>query len=153
VAWRAEYFARVTTGRELVGQLTDEAIHLSRREAISRLSGVVIGPDGEQSCAVVTLADTPKRDLHAILDELRDVAQGVGIDEPDVHLGGPPVVNAAIDRSSTQSLIRQAGTAGLVGLFVAALLSHGTHDRDCVHCRDVQRRAQPRGSCRWRVCR
>jgi len=30
-------------------------------------------------------------------------------------------VNAAIDRSSTQSLIRQAGLAGLVGLFVAWL--------------------------------
>jgi uncharacterized protein len=113
------YIARVTTGRELVAQLTAEPINLSRREAISRLSGVVIGPDGEQTCAVVTLADTPKRDLHATLDELRDVARGVGIDDADVHLGGPPVVNAAIDQSSTRSLIRQAGLAGLVGLIVA----------------------------------
>src|SRR4029453_14571316 len=81
-------FARVTTGRQLVNQLTSEPIHLSRREAITRLSGVVIGPDGEQTCAVVTLADTPKRDLHATIDELRIVARGVGINEADVKLGG-----------------------------------------------------------------
>jgi uncharacterized protein len=114
-------FARVTTGRQLVSQLTSEPIHLSRREAISRLTGVVIGPDGEQTCAVVTLADTPKRDLHATIDELRIVARGVGLNEADVKLGGPPVVNAAIDQSSSQSLMRLAGLAGVVGLVVAWL--------------------------------
>ena len=115
------YIARVTTGRELVTQLTSEPIALSRKEAISRLTGVVIGPDGQQTCAVVTLDDAQKRDLHATLDELRDVARGIGMNDADVHLGGPPVVNAAIDKSSSESLIRLAGVAGLVGLVVAWL--------------------------------
>src|SRR4029453_17500211 len=70
------YIARVTTSRELVNKLTSEPILLSRKEAISRLSGVVIGPDGQQSCAVVTLDDAKKRDLHATLAELRIVARG-----------------------------------------------------------------------------
>ncbi|MCI0357463.1 MAG: hypothetical protein L0211_03135, partial [Planctomycetaceae bacterium] len=103
--------AHVTTGRQLVSQMTAEPINLSRREAISRLTGVVVGPDSKQTCAVVTLADTPKRDLHATIDELRDVARGVGIDDDDIKLGGPPVVNAAIDQSSSQSLFRLAGLA------------------------------------------
>ena len=111
--------ARVTTGRELVNQLTSEPIALSRHEAVSRLTGVVIGPDGQQTCAVVTLADVPHRDLHGTLAELRIVARGIGLNEAEVHLGGPPVVNAAIDKSSSQSLIRLAGVAGLVGLVVA----------------------------------
>ncbi len=116
-----KHIARVTTGRQLVDQLTSEPILLSRKEAIHRLTGVVIGPDGEQTCAVVTLDDAHKRDLHATLAELRIVARGIGINDVDVHLGGPPVVNAAIDKSSSQSLIRLAGVAGLVGLVVAWL--------------------------------
>ncbi len=115
------HITRVTTGRELIAQLASEPIAVSRKEAISRLTGVVIGPDGMQTCAVVTLDDSPHRDLHATLEELRDVARGIGMDDADVHLGGPPVVNAAIDKSSSQSLIRLAGVAGLVGLLVAWL--------------------------------
>jgi predicted RND superfamily exporter protein len=118
-AGEPRHIARVTTGRELVTQLTGEPIALSRKEAIGRLTGVVIGPDGQQTCAVVTLDDVPHRDLHGTLAELRIVARGIGLNEADVHLGGPPVVNAAIDKSSSQSLIRLAGVAGLVGLAVA----------------------------------
>jgi hypothetical protein len=120
-AGEPRYIARVTTGRELVAQLTSEPILLSPKDAIHRLTGVVIGPDGAQSCAVVTLDDAKHRDLHATLAELRNVARGIGLNDAEVHLGGPPVVNAAIDKASSQSLIRLAGVAGLVGLVVAWL--------------------------------
>ncbi|MEX2175102.1 MAG: MMPL family transporter [Pirellulaceae bacterium] len=112
-------FEQVITGRELLAQLTAEPTVLSRREVVTRLRGAVIGPDGEQTCAVVTLRKPSRDELHAALQELSDAALAVGLSAEQVHLGGPPVVNAAIDRASTQSLVRLASLAGLIGLLVA----------------------------------
>ena len=112
-------FRRITTGRELLAQLSSEPLLLSRREIAARLRGTLVGPDGEQTCAVLTLSDEARLRLHETLAVINSVARQIGLAASDVHLGGPPVVNAAIDRSSTQSLVRLAGLAGLVGLVVA----------------------------------
>jgi predicted RND superfamily exporter protein len=56
-----------------------------------------------------------------MLNEIRAAAVAIGIPAESVHLGGPSVVNDAIDRSSTQSLVRLAALAALVGLVVAWL--------------------------------
>jgi predicted RND superfamily exporter protein len=114
-------FDRVTTGRDLLIQLTSPPVVLAREPAIARLAGTAIGPDKEQTCAVLTLSEPARRDLHRSLAAIREVAVQIGIPAADVHLGGPPVVNAAIDQSSTQSLVRLAGLAALVGLVVAWL--------------------------------
>ena len=114
-------FDRVTTGRDLLIQLTSPPAALGREQAIARLTGTVIGPDKQQTCAVLTLSEPARRDLHGSLAAVREVAVQIGIPETDVHLGGPPVVNAAIDRSSTQSLVRLAGLAAVVGLVIAWL--------------------------------
>lgn len=110
---------RVTTGPELVAQLTAEPINLDRDEAITRLRGTLVGPDGKQSAAVVTLAEAARLRLRSTLHEIKSLAISLGLPEPAVHLGGPPVVNAAIDQSSTQSLVRLAGLAAVIGLVVA----------------------------------
>jgi len=114
-------FRRVMTGRELVDQLTTEPVNLSRERVISRLKGTIVGPDGEQTCAVLTLSDESRLALKPMLREVREAAVDVGLPVDDVHLGGPPVVNAAIDVSSSQSLVRLAGLAGVIGLCVAWL--------------------------------
>ena len=114
-------FRRVMTGRELVEQLTTEPINLTRERVISRLQGTIVGPDGEQTCAVLTLSDESRLALHPMLAEVRAAAAEIGIAAENVHLGGPPVVNASIDRSSSQSLVRLAGLAGAIGLVVAWL--------------------------------
>jgi predicted RND superfamily exporter protein len=111
----------VTTGRELVQQMTTKPASLDRGLVISRLVGTIVGPDREQTCAVVTLADEARRNLHVALREISAAATDVGIAPDAIHLGGPPVVNAAIDRSSTQSLVRLAGLAALIGLVIAWL--------------------------------
>jgi predicted RND superfamily exporter protein len=113
--------ANVTSGQELVDEIASDRIGLPRREAISRLRGTVIGPDGMQTCAVVERSDTARPKLRAVLDEIRAAAAEVGVPETDLHLGGPPVVNDALDQASSQSLVRLAGLAGVVGLIVAWL--------------------------------
>ncbi len=112
-------FTHVTTGRELIGQLTSAPTALTREHAIERLKGTLIGPDGSQTCAVLTLSEPARRDLHRTLATIRQTAIAVKVPAADVHLGGPPVVNASIDKSSTQSLVRLAGLAAIIGLIVA----------------------------------
>lgn len=112
-------FRRVMTGRELVEQLTTEPVNLDRERIVSRLQGTLVGPDGEQTCAVLTLSDESRLALKPMIREVRTAAEEVGLPAEDVHLGGPPVVNAAIDVSSSQSLVRLAGLAGVIGLVVA----------------------------------
>jgi predicted RND superfamily exporter protein len=104
-------FTRVTTGRELVDELASNRVGLSHSQAVTRLQGTIIGPDGSNTCAVVTLSDEARRNLRLALDEIRAAAAEIGVPADEVHLGGPAVVNDAIDQSSTQSLVRLAGLA------------------------------------------
>jgi predicted RND superfamily exporter protein len=112
---------RVTSGQELVEELSSERIGLTRDQAISRLQGTLVGPDAHQTCAVVTLNDEARPQLADLLREIEASVVDVGVEREAIHLGGPPVVNHAIDRSSTQSLVSLAGMAGLVGLLIAWL--------------------------------
>jgi predicted RND superfamily exporter protein len=114
-------FRRVLTGRELVTQLTSEPASLDRDRVLARLTGTIVGPDHEQTCAVVTLGDEAHRDLKSVMSQITAAAEAVGLPPEEVRLGGPPVVNAAIDRSSSQSLVRLAGLAALIGLVIAWL--------------------------------
>lgn len=109
----------IVTGRSLLEQITGPPIELSRKLAISRLRGVVVGPDGQQTCAVVMMPDVGARRLEPTLDLIRESAESAGVPRDEVRLGGIPVINAALNRESTNSLIRQAGLSGLLGLIVA----------------------------------
>jgi predicted RND superfamily exporter protein len=114
-------FRRVTTGSELVAQMTAEPISLDRDAAISRLQGTVVGPDRQTTCVIITLNNLPHGQLKPALAEILAAADDVGLDSDALQLGGPPVVNAAIDLSSSQSLVRLAGLAAVVGLAIAWL--------------------------------
>jgi predicted RND superfamily exporter protein len=114
-------FRRITTGSELVAQMTAEPVSLNRDRVISRLTGTIVGPDGQTTCAIITLNNLAQGQLKPALDEIYAAAADAGLAAYEIHLGGPPVVNAAIDRSSSQSLVRLAGLAALVGLVIAWL--------------------------------
>jgi predicted RND superfamily exporter protein len=112
---------RVVTGGQLIDQCPAEPIGLSPQEAVHRLQGTIVGPDGQQTAVVVTLAEEARLQLKSTVYEIKHLAASIGLPESDIHVGGPPVVNAAIDQSSTQSLVRLAGLAALIGLVVAWL--------------------------------
>jgi predicted RND superfamily exporter protein len=114
-------FRRVTTGSELIAQMTAEPVSLDRDRVIARLKGTIIGPDSRQTCAIVTLADLKHGALKQAIGDIRTAAEDIGLPADSVHLGGPPVVNDGLDRASSQSLVRLAGLAALVGLVIAWL--------------------------------
>jgi len=114
-------FTEIMTGRELVDDLTGVGAGLSLNQALNRLQGTIIGPDLQQTCVVVTLSENSPTHLRYVLSEIRKATVESGVPDEDVHLGGPVVVNDAIDKASSQSLVRLAGMAAFVGLVIAWL--------------------------------
>ena len=126
-----KFFKSVSTGRMLLDQLTQGAMDYPA--AVERLKGSVLGPDGRQTCVIVSLDPETTSKLKPILGRgqmrifrpnippgvLRRLIARAGIEEDKLHLGGPPVDNIAIDEEGEKTLIRLAGFSGLLGLGLA----------------------------------
>jgi uncharacterized protein len=120
VALRGPLFKNVETGPQLLNRLLEPPINLSEDQAEKRLRGLFIGPDGKQSCAVVTLTPEGKRDLRVTLAKLHSIAEDeLGLAPEKVRMGGPPVDNVAISVEGEKTLIRLFIPAGIVGLSLA----------------------------------
>ncbi len=130
---RRRYFKAVVTGRSVLNQLTNPPLSVAVQEAITRLQGTMIGPDGQQTCVVVTLYPQALSELKQVLGSgqrrifrpnvppgaLRELVALAGIEADALHLGGPPVDNSAIDEEGERTLVRLAGLSGLLGLGLA----------------------------------
>lgn len=126
------FFTSVITGTQLVNQLVEEQ-GLTREQAIDRLRGFLIGKDGKQTCMVLVVdpkaeqrwehyfQHSPgKKFLHAVIDSIYAAAQEKCDIQPEqLHLGGPPVDNVAIDVEGQRSLVRLAIICGVVGGLMA----------------------------------
>lgn len=125
-----DYFKSVTTAREILDQLTAPPTSLSYEDAVERLKGSLIGPDGHQTCLVVAISESGAKHLRDAIGrgfqgkrliqrqpgELFKRAATVGLDQEEIHLGGPPVDNVAIDEEGEKTLLRLSSLAGLLGL-------------------------------------
>lgn len=130
---RQKYFKSVVSGRHLLDRLTSPPLSLPTPAAVGRLKGSMIGPDGKQTCLIVTLHKEALSELKLVLGSgqqrifRENIPPGIllrfieksGISLSDVHLGGPPVDNSAIDEEGERTLIRLAGLSGLLGLGLA----------------------------------
>lgn len=117
-------FKTVLTGPSVLDRMTAEPLDLEREDAINRLTGSLVGPprtpnepiEQRQSCLVVTLTDEARKNLHAAIKRVIDVAEDeCAIRPADLHLGGPPVDNVAIDDAGQNSLMVLLGLSFLVG--------------------------------------
>ncbi|MCU0961615.1 MAG: MMPL family transporter [Pirellulaceae bacterium] len=129
---RAQLFKTVTTGPAILASLTGPRGVLADDpdEAKRRLTGTVFGPDGEQTCLVVTLTDAARRDLHQVLGRgmlgrprgrLYEIAEEVNLKPEQLRLGGPPVDNVAIDEEGTITLVRLIGFSIVLGLTLSMI--------------------------------
>ncbi|TWT32809.1 Toluene efflux pump membrane transporter TtgH [Blastopirellula retiformator] len=141
---QAHLFKSVVTGPQVLAQLAEPGGSLLRDEenansadladadriAHQRLEGVLFGPDGEQTCLIATLSDAGKVDLRRTLGRgfmgrplgrLRQLAIEAGIPQEELHLGGPPVDNVAIDEEGEITLARLVLFAVGVGVFLSYL--------------------------------
>jgi predicted RND superfamily exporter protein len=128
----ADLFLSVTTGPRLIaemvgtlagrdaGELDEAQLEAYRRQAIHRLEGLFVGPDGQQSCVVVALSDLGEEQPRRAMNVIRDRATvACGIPADELHLGGPPVDNVTLDEAGEASLQRLAAVSVLIGLLIS----------------------------------
>lgn len=114
---RPRYFNGVLTGPQVIDRLTSPPTDLSREVALERMEGSLVGPDGHQTCAVLTVAPEGKahrRDMIELVYQTAEVQCAIPRDE--LRMGGPPVDNVAVDTEGERTLMRLAGLSGLMGL-------------------------------------
>ncbi len=102
----------VMTGYSVVRSLTEPPADMSRRDALLRLYGSLVGKDGETSCAVVALSDIGSAQRRETIDHLLEIIkQSTGLDREDLRLAGPAVDGLAIDDESIASMKKYSAPA------------------------------------------
>lgn len=126
-------FTTVTTARSVLKQLMSPPQELSRKQAIERLKGGLIGGNGKQTVVMATLSADAAANLKYSVSQpkaglglkkwpvspLYKALEEAGISRSEVRLGGPPIDNVAIDHEGEKTLLRLAGLAGLLGISLA----------------------------------
>ncbi|MBX3423445.1 MAG: MMPL family transporter [Pirellulaceae bacterium] len=113
------YFERATTGDQLLQKLRAPPLDLSRNEAIRRLSGVMVGPDGKTTCLVLTVSERGKQNRAAAVAQILETAQQqVGIPPDQLRLGGATVDGATIDIESRRMLVELSCVSGAIALLI-----------------------------------
>lgn len=109
------WFESAITGPATLEQLVAPPVELARDEAIRRLRGVLVGPDGRTTCLVVGFTDAGVADRRAAVAWLRRTSLGAaGVAEADLHVAGPVVDNVEIDTRSTETMLRLSPWAALI---------------------------------------
>lgn len=94
----------VLTGTTALEELTTPPINLTHEEAVARLRGFAIGPDGKQSCAVVRPTERGKHTPRELLESVYVVAEQCKIPRAAVRMAGPLVTSVAVDEKASTSL-------------------------------------------------
>lgn len=101
-------FSRVVSGPDILEQI--QSIGVSRKEAEHRIQGLLIGPDKETTCVLayplpkLNVVPAKIENRKAIVERIYKLGEEFGIEEEDLHLGGPTVDGAAIEMESKESL-------------------------------------------------
>ncbi len=101
----SEWFQKVITGQRVVEDLMAAPARLTRKQAIGRLEGTLVGPDHKTTCAVVILSRKGDADRTGALAALKEIAQATcRLNPQQLRLGGDAVINAAIDIESQAAI-------------------------------------------------
>ena len=132
-----DFFKSVITGPQVLEQMTDPggSLKLKRSEALRRLQGSLVGPDGKTTCLIATLTESAQDNLRKGLGNswpltrilmgredgllFKIAAETCDLDKSEIRIGGPPVDNVAIDDEGEITLMRLVGLSGLVGLCIS----------------------------------
>lgn len=115
-------FEQVSCGRQFLEQLTSGPAPISRATAVSRLRNRFVGPDGLQTCVIVTFTSPALRNRARLVDAIQErVHDACGIAEDEQHLAGPVIDGLSVDRAGRASLDRLALPSAVVVLLLACL--------------------------------
>jgi uncharacterized protein len=126
------FFRKVITSRSLLQTLTSAPLSIEAKEAVRRLTGSMVGSEG-QACLVVFLNELSTDQLRQAIGVRtprwieRNMPQGAlfraleacGIPLDTAHFGGPPIDNLSINEEGQRTLVRLALAAGALGLLLA----------------------------------
>lgn len=119
---QAVWFNWARTGRSVLQDLTSEPLALSRAEALRRMAGWIVGPDGRTSGAVLKVSLEGKDDRHSAVAAMEQIAlDRCGLTRGQLHVGGSTIDTVAIDNESKGSLYLLLFLSGIVA-FVASVV-------------------------------
>ncbi len=96
---------QIITGPEVLQQLREEPLALSRRAALLRLRGWLTGEDYQTTCMVVLLSEDGWEHRRFMLDHIYACAATVeGLEHETLHIGGTTADSVAVDRASQDGL-------------------------------------------------
>jgi predicted RND superfamily exporter protein len=109
------WFDEVTSGGTIVDQLTAPPLSLDRQTATERLRGLLIGPDGQQTCIVFACSSAGLAERRKVVAWIREtIIREAGISVAALHLAGPVINNVAVDEASDESLGVYGGPAAAI---------------------------------------
>lgn len=109
------WFDAVVSGAQVVERLTAPPLSLGYDTALERLAGVLVGPDGAQTCVVVGFTRAGLVDRRRASAWVRErLVAAAGIAPEDLHLAGPVIDNVSVDDASAESLRVYGPPAGLL---------------------------------------
>ncbi|MCO8124410.1 MMPL family transporter [Stieleria sp. TO1_6] len=98
-------FLEVQSGASVVDKMTASPSSLSRRSAIARLKGFLVGPDGDQTCLVITLDEPAHAHRRAVLPLMRElIAEVAEVENSQIAIVGGPRDGADVDTESIRSI-------------------------------------------------
>ncbi len=118
----APYFDRVSCGRELVAKLASGSVPISRSAAAERLRGTFVGPDGQQTCVVISLTRSALVRRERLVELIQSCISSVcDVPRDELHLAGPVIDGLTVDQAGRDSLDRLAVPSAAIVLILACL--------------------------------
>ena len=103
------------------GRQTDETLQTLDTEVRHRMSGWLLGPDGETTCAVAIVSRTGVENRHAAVEAMIQAAKDVGVEPGQLRIGGPTSDSVAIDNASQRYMVEMFLGACVLSMIVAWL--------------------------------
>jgi predicted RND superfamily exporter protein len=107
------WFTGVASGAVAVDNLTAPPLALDRATAVERLRGMLVGPDGDTTCAVIGFTPAGIADRRRAVPWIRDTLAAAGVAADETRMAGPVIDTATVDAASTDSM-RQFGLPAAV---------------------------------------
>lgn len=115
-------FHRVTSGREVLRQMTSPPMSLSVAEATRRISPAILGPDGSTTAVVIGFNEQGLRQRGRLVPLIRASAtKYAGAEYAAQHLAGPIIDGHKVDLASQATMSRYAPLSSIV-VFCVCLL-------------------------------
>ena len=99
-------FREVISGRSVLEEMTSEPLELPESLAKSRMSGWLLGEDGESTCIIARIVDNKDGSysrIHAV-QFVKDSAEQLGIPASELKIAGPTADSVAIDNAGTDRI-------------------------------------------------